>query len=187
MEDNPLNLPYSDFEHEPEHNERQGEQKTDTTANEYPNLPTPTPLEEQNQSSVGASSRKPKASRTQKVRKILQQIYKMEVLIRVIKKSNTDLTERNAEIFKINQTLKEKHDKIKDRNRVLIRENMKLYRQLRILRLKLKEFQSPGQEKTGLETLANLATTMVDTLEPSTQPVEVRRSARTRAASSKKP
>jgi hypothetical protein len=86
MEDNPLNLPYSDSEHEPEHNEAQGEQQTDTTADEYPNLPTPTPPEEQNQSSVGASSRKPKASRTQKVRKLLQQTYEMEVLIRVIKK-----------------------------------------------------------------------------------------------------
>jgi hypothetical protein len=55
------------------------------------------------------------------------------------------------------------------------------------MRLKLKESQSPTQEKTGLETLANLATTMVDTPEPVTQPVEVRRSARTRDASSKKP
>jgi hypothetical protein len=64
---------------------------------------------------------------------------------------------------------------------------MKLYRQLRILRLKLKEFQSPAHEQTGLETIANLATTMVDTPEPSTQLVEIHRSARTRAASSKKP
>jgi hypothetical protein len=110
----------------------------------------------------------------------------MEVLERVIKKANAYLTDRNAELFKMNQTLKEKHDKIKDRNRVLIRENMKLYRQLRILRLKLKEFQSPAKEQTGLETLDNLATIMMDTLEPPTQPVEVRRSARTRAASSKK-
>jgi hypothetical protein len=53
------------------------------------------------------------------------------------------LTERNVELFNMNQILKEKHDKIKDRNRVLIRENMKLYRQLRILRLKLKDSQSP--------------------------------------------
>jgi predicted transcriptional regulator len=101
----------------------------------------------------------------------------MEVLERVIKKDNTNLTDRNVELFKINQTLKEKHDKIKYRNRVLIRENMKLYRQLRILSLKLKEFQSPAQEKNGLETLANLATTMVDTPKPSTQPVEICRSA----------
>jgi hypothetical protein len=88
-----------------------------------------------------ASSSKPKASREWKINKLLQQVYEMEVLERVIKNANTDLTERNEELFKINQTLKEKHDKIKDRNRVLIRENMKLYRQLRILRLKLKDSQ----------------------------------------------
>jgi hypothetical protein len=52
----------------------------------------------------------------------------MEVLEGVIKKANTNLTERNADLFNINQSLKEKHDKITDRNRVLIRENMKLYR-----------------------------------------------------------
>jgi hypothetical protein len=68
--------------------------------------------------------RKPKASRTQKVRKLLQQIYEMEVLI--IKKTNTNLIERNEELHNINKIVKEKHDKIKDRNRVLIRENMKL-------------------------------------------------------------
>jgi hypothetical protein len=97
------------------------------------------------------------------------------------------LTERNAELFNMNQSLKEKHDKIKDRNRVLIRENMKLYRQLRLLRLKLKESQPPTQDQIGLETLAELATTMVDIPQSSTQQVEVRRSARGRAASSKRP
>ena len=110
----------------------------------------------------------------------------MEVLESVIKKANTDLTKRNEKLFKINQTLKENHDKIKDRNRVLIRENMKLYRQLRTLRLELKEFKSPEEEQTGLDTLANLATTIIDTPELPTQPAEVRRSARTRAAASKK-
>jgi hypothetical protein len=70
------------------------------------------------------------------------------------------LTERNAELYNMNQSLKEKHDKIKDRNRVLIRENMKLYRQLRLLRLKLKESQPPTQDPIGLETLAELATIM---------------------------
>ena len=86
----------------------------------------------------------------------------------------------------MNQTLKEKHDKIKDRNRVLIRENMKLYSQLRITRLKLNQFQSPEEKHTGLETLANLAMTIMDTPEPPTEPVKVHRSTRTRAASSKK-
>jgi hypothetical protein len=184
---NPLNLPYSDSEPEQELAETQGNVQAEQGADYCSNLPSPTPPEAHSPPVAKASSSKPKAARSRKINKLLQQVYEMEVLERVIKKDNTDLTERNAELFKINQTLKEKHDKIKDRNRVLIRENMKLYRQLRILRLKLKEFQSPAQEKTGLETLANLATTMVDTPEPSTQPVEVRRSARTRAASSKKP
>jgi hypothetical protein len=53
-----------------------------------------------------ASSSKPKASRAQKINKLLQQVYEMEVLERVIKKDNTELTERNVELFKINQTLK---------------------------------------------------------------------------------
>jgi FtsZ-binding cell division protein ZapB len=110
----------------------------------------------------------------------------MEVLERVIKRENTDLTERNAELFKENQTLKEKHDTIKDRNRDLIRENMKLYRQLRILRLKLKGFESLEEKKTSLDTLANLATTIIDVTEPPTQSSKVRRSARTRTATSKK-
>jgi hypothetical protein len=110
----------------------------------------------------------------------------MEVLERVIKKVNTYITDRNVELFKMNQTLKEKHDKIKDRNRVLNRENMKLYRRLRILRLKLKEFKSPEEEQTGLDTLANLATTIMDTPELPTQLAKVRRSAQTRAAVSKK-
>jgi hypothetical protein len=150
-------------------------------------LPSPTPPEAHNPPLAKASSSKPKASRARKINKLLQQVYEMEVLERVIKKENTNLTKRNAEIFKINQSLKEKHDKIKDMNKVLIRENMKLYVQLRILRLKLKDFQSTTQEQTCLETLANLATTMVDLPESSTQQVEVRRSARTRAASSKRP
>jgi hypothetical protein len=150
-------------------------------------LPSPTPPEAHSPPLAKYSSSKLKASKARKINKLLQQVYEMEVLERVIKKENIDLTERNAELFNMNQSLKEKHDKIKDRNRVLIRENMKLYRQLRILRLKLKDSQSPTQEKTGLETLANLATTMVDIPQSSTQQVEVRRSARRGVASSKRP
>jgi hypothetical protein len=184
---NPLNLPYSDSKPEQELAKTQGNVQAQKVVDDCSNIPSPTPPEEHSPPVEKASSSKPKASRARKINKLLQQVYKMEVLERVIKKDNIDLTERNAELFKINQNLKEKHDKIKDRNKVLIRENMKLYKQLRILRLKLKESQSPTQEQTSLETLDNLATTMLDTLEPSIQPVEVRRSARTRAASSKKP
>jgi hypothetical protein len=184
---NPLNLPYSDSDPEQELSETQGNVQTGQVVDNCSNLPSPTPPEEHSPPVEKSSSSKPKASRAQKINKLLQQVYEMEVLERVIKKYNTDLTERNADLFKINQTFKEKHEKIKDRNRVLIKDNMKLYKQPRILRLKLKESQSLAQEKTGLETLANLATTMVDTPEPSTQPVEVHRYTRTRVSSSKRP
>jgi hypothetical protein len=185
---NSLNLPYSDSESR----KRGGRDTWDNMQTEqgvdfHSNLPSPSPPEAHRQLEEKASSSKPKIARSRKINKLLQQVYEMEVLERVIKKSITDLTDRNAELFKMNQTLKEKHDKIKYRNMVLIRENMKLYRQLRILRLKLKQFQSPAEEQTRLETLANLAMTMMETPEHPTQLVEVHRFARTRAASSKKP
>jgi hypothetical protein len=150
------------------------------------NLPPSNPPETHRQPEAEASSSRPKKGRTQKINKLLQEIYEREVLERVIKKANADLTDRNAELYKMNQTLKEKHDKIIDRNRVLIRENMKLYRQLRILRLKLKDLESPEEKQTGLDTLANLATTIMDAPELPTQPAKVRRSARTKTAASKK-
>jgi hypothetical protein len=70
---------------------------------------------------------------------------------------------------------------------VLIRENMKLYRQLKLLRLKLKESQPPAQDHTGLETLAELATTMVDIPQSSTQQIKVPSSVRGGETSSKRP
>jgi hypothetical protein len=183
---NLLNLPYSDSESEQGVEKIQDNLEIRQDTGSHSNLPSSSLPETHKQPKAEASSSRPKKGKTKKINKLLQEIYEMEVLERVIKKSNTDLTERNAELFKMNQTLKEKHDKIKDRNRVLIRENMKLYRQLRILRLKLKEFKSPEEDQTGLDTLANLATTIMDTPELPTQPAEVRRSARTRAAASKK-
>jgi hypothetical protein len=150
-------------------------------------LPSPNPRDEHSQPLAKASSSKPKASKTQKINKLLKQIYEMEVLKRVIKKENIELTEINAKLYNMNQSLKEKHDKIKDRNRVLIRENMKLYMQLRLLRLKLKESQPPTQDQTDLDTLAELATTMVDIPQSSTQRIKAPRSVRGRATSSKRP
>jgi hypothetical protein len=150
-------------------------------------LPSPTPPGEHSQPLAEASSSKPKASKTQKINKLLKQIYEMEVLERVIKKTNAELTERNAELYNINQNVKEKHDKIKDRNRVLIRENMKLYRQLRLLRLKIKESQPPAQDHSGLETLAELATSLEKETEPPTQQIEVSSPVKGGGASPKEP
>jgi hypothetical protein len=110
----------------------------------------------------------------------------MEVLERVIKKANTDLIEKGVELFKENENLKERHHSIKGRNRELIRENMKLYRQLRVLRLKLKKFESSEEEQTGLDTLANLATTIIDVTDSLAQSTNIRRSTRINTTVSQK-
>ena len=96
------------------------------------------------------------------------------------------MTEKVAELFKENETLKERHDYIKVRNRELIRENMKLYRQLRELRLKLKKFETSEEKQTGLDTLANLATTIIEVTDSPAKLTQVRKSARIKATASKK-
>jgi len=149
-------------------------------------IPPSMPSEIHRQPKVEASSSKPQKGKTRKINKLLREIYEMEVLERVIKKANIELTEKVADLFKENETLKEKHNSIKGRNRELIRENMKLYRQLRVLRLRLKKLESPEEEQTGLDTLANLATTMIDVTDSPAQSTKIRRSARIKTIASQK-
>jgi hypothetical protein len=150
------------------------------------NTPPSKPTETHRQPKIEASSSKPQKGKTRKINKLLREIYEMEVLERVIKKANADLTEKVAELFKENEILKQKHNSIKGRNRELIRENMKLYRQLRVLRLRLKKLESPEEEQTGLDTLANLATTLIDVTNSPAKSTQIRRSARIKTTASKK-
>jgi hypothetical protein len=181
---NPLNLPYSDSDSEQGMEKTQDNLQIKHDAELKTDTPPPMPSETHRQAE--ASSSKPQKGKTRKINKLLREIYEMEVLERVIKKENTELTERVADLVKENETLKEKHDSIKGRNRELIRENMKLYRQLRVLRLRLKKLESPEEEQTGLDTLANLATTIIDVPDSSTQPAKIRRSARIKTTASQK-
>jgi len=59
----------------------------------------------------------------------------------------------------------EKHDKTLDRNKTLMKENTKLYRELR---LKMKYAQASTPKHLGLETLAELVTTLDDKIDLST-------------------
>jgi hypothetical protein len=67
----------------------------------------------------------------------------------------------------------DKYDKTLDKNKLLMKENTKLNRQLRLLRRKVKETQTPTLEHLGLETLAELATSLEKETEPPTQQIEV--------------
>ena len=105
---NLLNLPYSYSESEQGVAETQDNLQIKQYADFHSKPPSSSPPEIHRKPEVEATSSRTKKGRTQKINKLLQQIYEMEVLGRVIKKANRDLTDRNAELFKINQTLKEK-------------------------------------------------------------------------------
>jgi hypothetical protein len=105
-----------------------------------------------------ASASRPRPARSQKKNQLLKKVYELEVSEKQIKKKNAELVDKNVELYHISQDVMDKHDKTLDRNKLLIKENTKLNRQLRLLRLKMKETQTPTPKHLGLETLAELAT-----------------------------
>ena len=86
-----------------------------------------------------ASTSKPKPARSQKINQLLKKVYELEVFEKQIKRKNAELIDRNVELYDICQDVMEKHDKTLDRNKMLMKENTKLYIQLRLLRLKMKD------------------------------------------------
>jgi hypothetical protein len=97
----------------------------------------------------------------------------LEVSEKQIKKKNAELVDKNVELYHIIQDVMDKYDKTLDKNKLLMKENFKLNRQLRLLRRKVKETQTPTLENLGLETLAKLATSLEKEAEPPTQQIEV--------------
>ena len=71
--------------------------------------------------------------------------------------------------------MKQKFEKNLERNKMLMRDNVSLYRKIRVLRLQLKELQTPKTQSSGLEALAKIAETMEQEMP---KPVERRRSTR---------
>ena len=71
-------------------------------------------------------------------------------------------------MYDIYQEIKEKFDKVLERNKMLMRDNVSLYRKVRLLRLQVKEIQTPKAQSSGLETLAEIAGAMEETVEHKT-------------------
>jgi hypothetical protein len=135
---------------------------------------------------VEASASRPRPARSQKKNQLLKKVYELEVSEKQIKKKNAELVDKNVELYHISQDVMDKYDKTLDKNKLLMKENTKLNRQLRLLRRKVKETQTPTLKHSGLETLAELATSLEKETEPPTQQIEVSSPVRG-ATSSKKP
>ena len=83
---NPLNLPYSDSEEEKEKTEIQGDEQAEQVVEGYPNLPSPTPPDKQNQPLEEASTSRMKPTRFQNINRLLRRVYDLEIFEKRLKR-----------------------------------------------------------------------------------------------------
>ena len=82
-----------------------------------------------------------------------------------LKMEKCELIGRNLAMYDIYQEMKEKFNKVLERNKMLMRDNTALYRKIKVLRLQVKETQAPMAQTSGLEALAEVAGAMEATAE----------------------
>ena len=107
------------------------------------------------------SSSKPRA---QKVNQLLRQVYELEVLEREIKMNNAMLTKRNKQLHDSFLKMRGMYILLKRRNLRYMKDNTRLYRRIRLLRLQVKNSKITPSTHFSLETLAE-ATIILQNLE----------------------
>ena len=124
-------------------------------------LPSPTPKEDQGEPVEKASSSKP---RSQRINQLLRQVYELEVLEREIKRTNAVLTKKNTQLNNSLLEMKGMYFLLQKRNLRFMKDNTKLCRMIRILRLQMKNSNSnpSSQAHFALETLAEATTSFQD-------------------------
>jgi hypothetical protein len=148
---NPLNLPYSGSESGDEGDQRAEQPIEGDKGKDLPSAKAPNP--------------KPSTPETSKSNKLLQELSQAKRDVQQVKMHNAELIGRNMALHDRSQEIVEKFKKTTERNAMLIRENAKLYRTLRMLRLKVRELEGtevqpviPQAQPSGLDTLAEVAT-----------------------------
>ena len=116
-------------------------------------FPSPTPREDQGELVEEASSSKP---RSQRVNQLLRQVYELEVLEREIKRTNAVLTKKNTQLNNSLLEMKGRYFLLQKRNKRFMKDNTRIYRMIRLLRLHVKNSKSNPSSPThfALETLA---------------------------------
>jgi len=177
---NPLNLPYSESEsdnEQPQEAEQQeqdvGQQVEITEVEEVP-------------PSAGPST-EPSSPKRSKVNMLLQELFRSKDNEKQTKIHNSHLIQRNMKLYDRSQEIIALHNKTIERNGRLMRENAKLYRQLRLLKLDKRgsaEHEEPQQ--AGLDTLAAIATIFEEDKHEDFPNEQVRRSSRLRGTHPKR-
>ena len=89
-------------------------------------------------------------------------------------------------MYDIFQEMKGNFDKVLERNKMLMRDNVALYRKVRMLRLQVKKMQTPKAQSSGLEALAEIEEAMEEIAEHETPvPMEKKKGQGTKKKASK--
>ena len=169
---NPLNLPYSDSGSEAEPPAAgEGEQSCD--------LPTPTPpeasLPDKGKQPVNSDvdpspsktspSKEPPLSPDERISQMFRDLHNVRQADKDLKLEKCELIGRNLAMYDLCQEMKGKVSKTLERNKLLVKDNVDLYRKIRLLRLQVKELHSSAAQTSGLEALAEVAGAMEATAE----------------------
>ena len=135
----------------------------------------------------------PSTPETNKINRLLQELSHARHSEKQVKLHNAELIGRNMALHDRSKEIIEKLKKTVERNTMLIKENAKLYRNLRMLRLKLKELEGTKVQPvateappSGLDALAEMATIPEEVTPMEAQQGQTKRSTRSRGAASKK-
>ena len=79
----------------------------------------------------------------------------------------------NVELYDNYQNLLEKYNKVTERNKMLMRNNTKLYRNIRLLRLQTKTSISQPKEHVDLKTLAEATINLAKDSEASVKDIVI--------------
>ena len=188
QEPNPLKLPYPDSESEGERVQDTSEQAQDVGQQvQEEGLPIETTDIEEIPPSAEHSSEplSPKRSRTNL---LLQELFRSRDNEKQTKIHNSHLIQRNMKLYDRCQEIIALQNKTIQRNSRLMKENARLYRQLRLLRRdKDKPAEQEQSRPAGLDTLAAIATILEEDQPEELHKGPARRSSRLKRAPSKKP
>jgi hypothetical protein len=118
----------------------------------------------------------------------LQELFRSRDNEKQTKIHNAHLIQRNVKLYDHCQEVIALHNKTLERNSRLIKENARLYRQLRLLRRnKEKPAEQEQSRPAGLDTLAAIATILEEDQSEELPKEPTRRSSRLKRAPSKRP
>ena len=93
---------------------------------------------------------------------MLGQVYELEVLDREIKRTNARLTKRNTKLHDSLLEMRGMYILLQKRNLRLMKDNARLYRMIRLLRLQMNNSNPNSQAHLGMETLVEAARSLQD-------------------------